>query len=39
MANNKSIERDVQERFMDIVSNQKENPNNSAYKVYQKLVF
>jgi len=34
-----SIEKDVQNRFMDIVSNQKENPTRSAYKVYQRLVF
>lgn len=34
-----SIERDVQDRFFDIISNQKDNPNNSAYSVYQKLVF
>ena len=45
MANNKakkaknSIERDVQNRFFDIVTNQKDNPNTSAYGVYQKLVF
>ncbi|MBU3014326.1 putative DNA-binding domain-containing protein [Poseidonibacter lekithochrous] len=37
MANN--IERDVQNRFFDIISDQKNNPNNSAYSVYQKLVF
>ena len=35
----KSIERDVQDRFFDIISEQKENPNKSAYGVYQKLVF
>ncbi|MAD43188.1 MAG: hypothetical protein CL623_12465 [Arcobacter sp.] len=34
-----SIERDVQNRFFDIISDQKNNPNNSAYNVYQKLVF
>ena len=45
MANNKtkkaknSIEKDVQNRFFDIVTNQKDNPNTSAYGVYQKLVF
>ena len=45
MANNKtkkaknSIEKDVQNRFFDIVINQKDNPNTSAYGVYQKLVF
>ncbi len=37
MAN--SIERDVQNRFFDIISDQKNNPNSSAYNVYQKLVF
>ena len=37
MANN--IERDVQNRFFDIISDQKNNPNSSAYNVYQKLVF
>ena len=36
---NKTLERDVEERFFDLITNQKENPNNSAYKVYQKLVF
>jgi len=35
----KTIEKDVQDRFIDIISNQKENPTNSVYKVYQKLVF
>ena len=42
MANNKAkktIERDVQDRFFDIISDQKNNPNSSAYNVYQKLVF
>ncbi|KAB7887699.1 putative DNA-binding domain-containing protein [Poseidonibacter ostreae] len=34
-----SIERDVQDRFFDIISDQKNNPNSSAYGVYQKLVF
>ncbi|WP_121627718.1 HvfC family peptide modification chaperone [Poseidonibacter antarcticus] len=35
----KTIEKNVQDRFIDIISNQKENPTNSVYKVYQKLVF
>jgi len=35
----KSIEKDIQDRFIDIISKQKENPTNSVYKVYQKLVF
>ena len=35
----KTIERDVQDRLFDIVTEQKENPNKSAYGVYQKLVF
>eukprot|EP00920_Eleutheroschizon_duboscqi_P023320 GHVT01057986.1.p2 GENE.GHVT01057986.1~~GHVT01057986.1.p2 ORF type:complete len:234 (+),score=3.82 GHVT01057986.1:253-954(+) len=39
MASKKTIERDVEDRFFDIISNQKKNPNNSAYGVYQKLVF
>lgn len=34
-----SLERDIQERFLDIVKNQKENKSTNAYKVYQKLVF
>ena len=34
-----TIERDVQDRFFDILTEQKKNPNNSAYGVYQKLVF
>ena len=39
MADKNSIERDVQDRFFDIISDQKNNPNSSAYAVYQKLVF
>lgn len=42
MASNKaknSIERNIQKRFFDIISDQKNNKNNSAYNVYQKLVF
>jgi hypothetical protein len=35
----KTIERDVQDRFFDILTEQKKNPNKSAYGVYQKLVF
>ena len=39
MKNKKTIEREVQNRFLDIVSKQKQNPTNSVYNVYQKLVF
>ena len=34
-----TIERDVEDRFFDIITNQKDNPNKSAFGVYQKLVF
>jgi len=37
--NEKTLERDVEDRFFDLITKQKENPNNSAYKVYQKLVY
>ena len=41
MAKNKNtgLERDVEDRFFDLITKQKENPNNSGYKVYQKLVY
>lgn len=39
MQNKKPLEREVQDRFIDIISEQKENPTNSVYNVYQKLVF
>lgn len=39
MASKKTIERDVEDRFFDIISDQKNNPTNSAYGVYQKLVY
>ena len=39
MQNNKSLERDVQDKFFDIITNQKENNPSDAFKVYQKLVF
>lgn len=39
MQDKKTIERDVQDRFFDIICEQEKNPTNSAYKVYQKLVF
>jgi hypothetical protein len=42
MADNKikkSIERDVEDRFFDIISNQKNNTPSNAYGVYQKLVY
>jgi hypothetical protein len=35
----KSFEKEVQDRFFDIISDQKNNPNSSVYNVYQKLVF
>jgi|GEM_PF-851384 len=34
-----SIERDVQDRFFDIISEQKKHKPSNAYGVYQKLVF
>ncbi|UTJ06623.1 HvfC family peptide modification chaperone [Arcobacter roscoffensis] len=33
------LERDVENRFFDIISNQKENPSSNAFGIYQKLVF
>ena len=39
MQNNKSLEREVQDKFFDIITNQKENNPTDAFKVYQKLVF
>ncbi|APW64405.1 MULTISPECIES: HvfC family peptide modification chaperone [Arcobacteraceae] len=39
MQNKKPLEREVQDRFIDIISEQKENSTNSVYNVYQKLVF
>lgn len=34
-----NLERDVEDRFFDIITNQKDNPSSNAYGVYQKLVF
>lgn len=39
MQNRESLERDIQERFLEIIKNQKENKTSNAYKVYQKLVY
>lgn len=39
MRNSDSLERDVQERFLEIIKNQKQNKTSNAYKVYQKLVY
>jgi len=33
------LERDVEDRFFDIITNQKENPSSNAFGIYQKLVF
>ncbi|MGA1940014.1 hypothetical protein [Arcobacter sp. YIC-310] len=33
------LERDVENRFFDIISKQQENPSSNAYGIYQKLVF
>ena len=33
------IEREVEDRFFDIITNQANNPTSNAYKVYQKLVY
>jgi len=33
------LERDVEDRFFDIITNQKDNPSSNAYGVYQKLVY
>jgi len=34
-----SLERDVEDRFFDIITHQDKNPSSNAYGVYQKLVF
>ena len=39
MQTDKTIEREVQDRFFDLITNQKENKTSNAFKVYQKLVF
>lgn len=39
MQDKNSLERDVQERFFDILKNQKDNKTSNAFKVYQKLVY
>ena len=39
MKTTNSLERDIQERFLEILQNQKENETTNAYKVYQKLVY
>lgn len=39
MQSNKSLEREVQDKFFDIITNQKENNPKDVFKVYQKLVF
>jgi hypothetical protein len=39
MQGKNSLERDVQERFLDILKNQKENKSSNAFQVYQKLVY
>ena len=36
---NKSFERDLQERFLELIKNQKENKTSNAFGIYQKLVF
>ena len=33
------LERDVEDRFFDIITKQKNNPSSNAYGVYQKLVY
>ena len=33
------LERDVEDRFFDLITNQKDNPASNAFGVYQKLVF
>lgn len=33
------LERDVEDRFFDIITDQENNPSSNAYGVYQKLVF
>ena len=39
MQTDKTIEREIQDRFFDLITNQKENKTSNAFKVYQKLVF
>lgn len=39
MASEKIMEREVQDRFFDIITNQKNNTPSNAFKVYQKLVY
>ena len=39
MKSDKTIEREVQDRFFDLITNQKDNKTSNAFKVYQKLVF
>jgi hypothetical protein len=39
MASKKIMEREVQDRFFDIITNQKNNTPSNAFKVYQKLVY
>ena len=39
MATKKIMEREVQDRFFDIITNQKNNTPSNAFKVYQKLVY
>jgi hypothetical protein len=39
MQDKNSLERDIQERFFDILKNQKENKTSNAFKIYQKLVY
>jgi hypothetical protein len=39
MENKNSLERHVQERFFDILKNQKNNETSNAFKIYQKLVY
>lgn len=33
------IEREVEDRFFELITNQKDNPSSNAFAVYQKLVF
>ena len=39
MQTDKTIEREIQDRFFDLITNQKESKTSNAFKVYQKLVF
>lgn len=34
-----SLEKDIENRFFEIITKQKENPSSNAYKIYQKLVY